>query len=626
MDLSCLLLGLSWHVTANATAYYVSSSAGSDVNAGTSPEAPWHTISKLNRTRFSTGDRIYFLAGDEWDDEFLTVNWSGTAANHGVIGAYHFDSDGMVAYGAGPGNLRPVINDHYRWGWEMFTAATGSNPGIDVSGSYVDIEDVEVRQSGWGIRIEGGAQTNVTVTNVFINGAYQCGILAHGVTNLTIQRSELFNAEAFRGLFGQYGNWCSTIGIESSHDILVQNNYIHDSWGEGINAFYGSTNAVIRDNVLYANWAVGIYMGALNGADIHGNLVLGTADRRFWRTPLSVGPGIAMDSEAYEFVGGPTTSRGAFTGKGALCPLGAYGNYAGKESALCPDALQNIRIYDNLVAGTSAGLAAWFADYPAAYTNVRVYNNTFVDNEAQMSLGGQIAYDYIVANNIFLSLTAGMVDVSGSNYGMTFDTNYWSRGRPQTVGSTPLSSSTDIIGGAEIAQMTGWRNIIDGHRPEARSFAPNSRSSTLGKGTEGGLFFDRDFFGDPLRHPVDLGAIAGSEQASPVPTPSPAGAGGAVAPNPATPGRTITVTGSFTTSASAENAILYFWLAPPDGHYVAKSALVANFRAGVPTPVATTMTLPSSAAAGNYVVSAGAYSGATAIAPYVGDFASVRVR
>jgi hypothetical protein len=626
LDLACLLFGLSCHFLANANNYYVSASRGRDVNSGTSADAPWQSMSKVNRTAFATGDRVYFLVGDVWDDESLSVNWSGTADRHAIIGAYRWTSGGALSYDVGTADQRPVIDDHYRWGARAFTAATGSNPAINVLGSYVDIENIEVRRSGWGIRIKGKLQSDVTVTNVFINGAYQCGIQANGVTRLTIQDSELFNAEAFRGIFNEPGNWCSTIGIQGSHDILVQNNYIHESWGEGINVFYGSTNAVIRNNLLYANKAVGIYMGALNGAIVHGNLVLGTADRQFWRTRLSPGPGIALDNESYEFVGGSTTSGSAFTGNGSLCPLGPYGIYnTGGGAELCPNALQNIQIYDNLVAGTSAGLAVWFASYPAAYTNVKVLNNTFVDNEQQLELGGQNTSRFIVTNNIFLSLSSGMIDVSGSNYGITFDTNYWSQGRPATVGSDPLASATDVTEGVELSQMTGWRRFTKASLSEALNFMPTARSGTLGKGSRRELFFATDYFGAALRNPVDLGAIAGSVPSA-SPLPPPAASGNTAMPNPVTAGAVFQLTGSFMVNTAATGVDLYFWLKRPDGKAIVETSVKTDFEAYVATPVTIMMRVPAGAPAGLYTISAGAYSGTTALRPFEDNFASLQVR
>lgn len=621
-----LLLGLSCHCLANANNYYVSASRGRDVNSGSTADAPWQSISKVNRTAFATGDRVYFLAGDVWDDESLNVNWNGTVDRHAIIGAYRWTSGDAVSYDVGTADQRPVIDDHYRWGARTFTEATGSNPAIEVRGSYVDIDNIEVRRSGWGIRIKGKFQSDVTVTNVFINGAYQCGIQAYGVTRLTIQDSELFNAEAFRGIFNEPGNWCSTIGIQGSHDILVQNNYIHESWGEGIDVFYGSTNAVIRNNLLYANKAVGIYMGALNGAIVHGNLVLGTADKQFWRTRLSPGPGIALDNESYEFVGGAMTSGSAFTGNGSLCPLGPYGMYnTGGGAELCPNALQNIQIHDNLVAGTSAGLAVWFASYPAAYTNVKVFNNTFADNEQQLELGGQNASHFVVRNNIFLSLSSGMSDVSGSNYGITFDTNYWSQGRPATVGSDPIGSATDVTEGVELSRMTGWRSFTKASLAGALDFTPTGRSGTLGKGSRSELFFNTDYFGAALCNPVDLGAIAGSSPSASA-LPPLAATGNTAMPNPVTAGAVFQLAGSFTVNTPATGVDLYFWLKRPDGRVIAEASVKANFEAHVATPVTIMMRVPAGAVAGFYTVSAGAYSGTTALRPFEDNFASLQVR
>ncbi|MGI6776609.1 MAG: hypothetical protein ACOX7R_00850 [Acetivibrionales bacterium] len=50
--------------------YYVSNS-GDDSNPGTSPEAPWESISKVNSFNFQPGDTIHFKCGDTWREQLI---------------------------------------------------------------------------------------------------------------------------------------------------------------------------------------------------------------------------------------------------------------------------------------------------------------------------------------------------------------------------------------------------------------------------------------------------------------------------------------------------------------------------------------------------------------------------
>jgi len=79
-------------LTASATTYYVSSSAGSDANNGTSTATPWKTLNKVATTTFATSDQILFKRGDTLYGEFSKPLWEkgyiGTSSNHFYIGAY----------------------------------------------------------------------------------------------------------------------------------------------------------------------------------------------------------------------------------------------------------------------------------------------------------------------------------------------------------------------------------------------------------------------------------------------------------------------------------------------------------------------------------------------------------
>src|SRR5580700_440497 len=81
----CFLL--MWSGLSSATTYYVSSSVGSDSNAGTSSSAAWQTIAHVNGQTFSPGDSILFKRGDVWNESLEPVS-SGSSGNPIAFGAY----------------------------------------------------------------------------------------------------------------------------------------------------------------------------------------------------------------------------------------------------------------------------------------------------------------------------------------------------------------------------------------------------------------------------------------------------------------------------------------------------------------------------------------------------------
>lgn len=81
------IAALLFTVKVGATTYYVSSSAGSDVNSGTSSSSAWQTIAHLNAQSFQPGDSILFKRGDVWN-ESLTPPSSGSSGNPIAFDAY----------------------------------------------------------------------------------------------------------------------------------------------------------------------------------------------------------------------------------------------------------------------------------------------------------------------------------------------------------------------------------------------------------------------------------------------------------------------------------------------------------------------------------------------------------
>ncbi|MEK6776433.1 MAG: right-handed parallel beta-helix repeat-containing protein, partial [bacterium] len=108
--------------TAHAANYYVDANVGNDNNPGTI-DAPWKTISKLNKSySFQPGDLILLQRGQTWN-EMLTVSSSGEPGNPIIYGAY----------GDGP---KPMIDVQGKYDKCFYSIR-----------SYITVKDIECKNS-----------------------------------------------------------------------------------------------------------------------------------------------------------------------------------------------------------------------------------------------------------------------------------------------------------------------------------------------------------------------------------------------------------------------------------------------------------------------------------------------
>ena len=81
------MLGFFIILPIHAQIYYVDASLGSDVNPGTSTDASWRTLSKVNASNFLPGDSILFKCGESWREELIVPN-SGEVGKPIFFGQY----------------------------------------------------------------------------------------------------------------------------------------------------------------------------------------------------------------------------------------------------------------------------------------------------------------------------------------------------------------------------------------------------------------------------------------------------------------------------------------------------------------------------------------------------------
>lgn len=409
-----------------AATYYVRND-GSDRARGTSDAEAWATLDRVNRQTFASGDKVLFREGDRWQGK-LAVDWSGTASAYATVGAYHVDSGKALE---GFRDQRPIIEGAGRYpSGGMYDALIAVN-----THDYVRIENLEIRNSeGRGIAFRRSNYGDVV--NVVVDGTYVDGIhfleSAHG----SVSRSLVTHASLVFPRDGRKHPWGAAITFTDSDSGRVVETTVAESYGEGINTNDGSKGTLIEGNRLFAVRAVGIYADAAPNTTIRRNIVVGTANSKFWRSRDSVGAGIAINNEKY--------------------------HYKADGGSLTTDIQsKDAKIEGNLVANTSSGIALWAALPQTSFDNLIVTNNTLIDNDRQMSGLGTAAPGGLLTNNVLLSLSAGTADVASSKLsGITARNNYFSQGDP----GGDLSDDGNRYGGIALSKTTGWRTIdsIDG--------------------------------------------------------------------------------------------------------------------------------------------------------------------
>ncbi|MFD0715795.1 hypothetical protein [Paenibacillus sp. GCM10027626] len=142
MTICCAAFAMLFLLTArtgeaSAATYYVSDSAGSDSNSGTSVSAPWKTLAKVSGMTFSTGDQILLKSGDTWTGQTLTLHGDGTPANPIVLSSYGTGSKPVIA----PGMMDSIcISMDGLSGWSISNLEL-KNAMIGIMLTYNDVYD-----------------------------------------------------------------------------------------------------------------------------------------------------------------------------------------------------------------------------------------------------------------------------------------------------------------------------------------------------------------------------------------------------------------------------------------------------------------------------------------------------
>ena len=220
-----------------AKTYYVSCS-GNDANDGTSLENPWASIEKVNRTKFSPGDKILFQAGCEFEGGiFFGSQIKGTAENPIELGSF--------------GKGRAIINSGSSFGMKVYNAA-----GIKV-------RQIVFKGAGRTVNKESGIDVYMDLAETRL-------------TYIVIDSVEVFGYQQ-SGI--SVGSWNGSSGFDN---VRITNSSVHDNGASGISTFaeaiLGHRNVYVGYNKVYNNSGLpektdshsgnGIVLGGVDGAVI----------------------------------------------------------------------------------------------------------------------------------------------------------------------------------------------------------------------------------------------------------------------------------------------------------------------------------------------------------------------
>ena len=237
----------------------------------------------------------------------------------------------------------------------ILKAAEGSNvvfEGInslcifDFNGvSYATIEGpFELKDALCGVKAMDVSYVNIS--GLKIHNTQQHGIVISGENNL-VTNNEIYDCVLENKLVGKsmdggwsqcVSSWGKNYNSGFSQNIIFENNYIHDAYGEGLDFLKCDNCSAIKNNITNG-FSMNIYLDASKSILIEGNI-------------------LRVTSDAYD------------TKWGSACGIG-MSSESGNEYNI-----ENIIIKNNIIIGTRMGIYFFQIGDGSGYSNVKILFNT----------------------------------------------------------------------------------------------------------------------------------------------------------------------------------------------------------------------------------------------------------
>jgi parallel beta-helix repeat protein len=455
---------------ANHVTYYVSTT-GDNNNPGTLSQ-PFACIGHASGEA-GPGDKILVRGGTYFIRENIRISCRGTEEQPITIRPYKNELPAINCSGLDGSGGRFAI---------QFTPGT----------QYVIFEGFEVTNGNSGILIQNS--NNITIRNCTISEFDHFG-LSVASDNCLVENNELYRiGMAWENSNEKTGGWPQVMNTYSKQPVppatissparnnVFRGNYIHNSWGEGIDAIFAD-GVLIENNIIHDVFSVGIYMDCTRNAVVRNNYVYTTNNERMRRTGNMLMTGILMGNEYF----------------------GGWADYPPISHT------ENIYIYNNILSRVGNGIGFWSdtnnRDRKNIYENVKIFNNTVDTYEgrgAGISFAGNLAFPTQgneCKNNIFRS----SLSISAEK-GFVFENNLWVNGIPGQ-GNHVNSFTGD----------PGWIDPLSGEGAEGYRLASGSIAAGKAQPVKG---LTTDIFGDQRNTIPTIGAVEAADRITGSPGPA----------------------------------------------------------------------------------------------------------
>ncbi|MEE9432243.1 MAG: right-handed parallel beta-helix repeat-containing protein [Melioribacteraceae bacterium] len=392
--------------------YYLDSENGSDLNSGTTPNSPWKTISKINKSTFQPGDKILFKSGLEWRGE-LRISSRGTAEAPITISSYGsgekpiikgseiakywrkhsnivwqskfeekpaciwlVDEDKTIHWGLEKETIDDLENNYdFVWQDSILYLYLGANP----SSTFPQIE-CSVRDYGIINNLDYQDIDYITIDNIEIMFTRDANFRAVDVKGWTIINCYSHHSGVTDETNGQ--------GIQyEGEDGLFTNNVIYEN---GQHGFFLSSfgtglvkNNIIEKNKIYNNYHTGIDLMNDGGDELsHTKTII--RQNLVYETPNFKGIEVGIQTLGY--------GNGLVTNVKIHHNIVAYVNGAGISAVSNSD---SIFIHNNTVYETESSCINLDNHklYAEAYNNIGVNNNYYAAFFAHDTINKKIDYN-----------------------------------------------------------------------------------------------------------------------------------------------------------------------------------------------------------------------------------------
>lgn len=260
---------------ADAATYYVSSSQGNDTNSGTSVDAPWKSLEKVYRkqysaNKFTAGDSILLKAGDSFDGPLKIMN-SGSSGSPITINRYGAGSKPII-YGDNPSITWSAVAGHagvysasVMIGSEIEAVFDGNLSRYTQTNQGPDSLEVwlgKFLEKNWGFTWD---TERIYVRTSDGNPPQQMRLFQYAAVEVVASHITIENLEIRNSEFGIVTAGASFVGIRS--------NSVQDTLGMSIYCGSGSSHAEIANNVVTRGGWTLIYLQTGGNHWVHNNTV-----------------------------------------------------------------------------------------------------------------------------------------------------------------------------------------------------------------------------------------------------------------------------------------------------------------------------------------------------------------